>query len=150
MYLVTQICLTLWVPMKWSPPDSSVHGVLQARILGWVAISFSWGSPRPRGQTCLSYISWIGGLFTIWGTREHCRHEIWDGWLSFLINVFWRRKHFKTILLCPNVSSSLLKYSHRINSLHWDALVQDISKYHLRSTVLFFPYLTSFNFKDLW
>ena len=38
--LVTQWCLTLCDPMDYSPPDSSVHGILQARILEWVAILF--------------------------------------------------------------------------------------------------------------
>ena len=40
----TQSCLTLCDPVDCSPPDSSVHGILQARILEWVAISFSRGS----------------------------------------------------------------------------------------------------------
>ena len=39
--LVTKLCLTLCDPMDCSLPDSSVHGILQARILEWVAISFS-------------------------------------------------------------------------------------------------------------
>ena len=42
--LVAQFCPTLCDPMDYSPPDSSVHGILQARILGWVVISFSRGS----------------------------------------------------------------------------------------------------------
>ena len=42
--LVTQSCLTLCDPMDYSPPGSSVHGILQARILEWVAIPFSRGS----------------------------------------------------------------------------------------------------------
>ena len=41
-----QSCLTLWDPMDCSPPGSSVHGILQARILEWVAISSSRGSSR--------------------------------------------------------------------------------------------------------
>ena len=45
---VTQLCPTLWDPMDCSPPGSSVHGILQARILEWVAISFSRGSSPPR------------------------------------------------------------------------------------------------------
>ena len=47
-------------PMDCSPPGSSVHGIPQARILEWVAISFSSGSSRPRNQTCVSYISCLG------------------------------------------------------------------------------------------
>ena len=46
--LVTQSCLTLWKPMDCSPPDSSVHGILQARILEWIAMSSSRGSFQPR------------------------------------------------------------------------------------------------------
>ena len=42
--------------MDWSPPGSSVHGILQARILEWVAISFSRRSSRPRDQTSISCI----------------------------------------------------------------------------------------------
>ena len=48
---VAQSCLTLCDPMDCSLPSSSVHGVLLARILEWVAISFSRGSSRPRDQT---------------------------------------------------------------------------------------------------
>ena len=48
---VTQSCLTLCDPMDCSPPGSSVHGILQARILEWVAISYFRGSSRPRDQT---------------------------------------------------------------------------------------------------
>ena len=47
-------------PMDCSPPGSSVCGIPQARILEWVAISFSSGSSRPRNQTCVSYISCLG------------------------------------------------------------------------------------------
>ena len=57
--LVTQLCLTLCDPMDCSMPGSSVHGILQARILEWVAMAFSRGSSQPRGRTCISYISWI-------------------------------------------------------------------------------------------
>ena len=46
--LVTQSCPTLCDPMDWRPPGSSVHGILQARILEWVAISFSRGSSSHR------------------------------------------------------------------------------------------------------
>ena len=42
---------TLWDPMDWSPPGSSVHGILRARILEWVVISSSRGSFRPRYWT---------------------------------------------------------------------------------------------------
>ena len=45
---VTPLCLALCDPMNRSPPDCSVHGILQARILEWVAMSFSRGSSQPR------------------------------------------------------------------------------------------------------
>ena len=45
--LITQSCLTLCDPLNCSPPGSSVHGILQARILEWVAISFSRDLPDP-------------------------------------------------------------------------------------------------------
>ena len=55
-------------PMDWGPPESSVHGISQARMLVWVAISFSRGSSWPRDQTCISCTA--GGLFYHWATWE--------------------------------------------------------------------------------
>ena len=46
--LVTQLCLILCDPMDCSLPGFSVHGIFLARILEWVAISFSWRSSQPR------------------------------------------------------------------------------------------------------
>ena len=66
--LVTQWCPTLCDPVDCSPPSSSVHGILQARILEGVAISFSRGSSQPRDWTQVSCIA--GRFFTIWATRE--------------------------------------------------------------------------------
>ena len=51
-----------------SPPGSFVHGILQERILEWVAIPFSRGSSRSRDQTQVSCIA--GEFFTVWATRE--------------------------------------------------------------------------------
>ena len=66
--LVTQLCPILCDPVDCSPPGSSVHGILQARILKWVAISYSRGSSQPRDETRVSRIA--GRFFTIWATRE--------------------------------------------------------------------------------
>ena len=54
--------LSRWDPNNCSPPGSSVHGIFQARILKWVAISFSRGSFWPRGRTRISCIA--GRFFT--------------------------------------------------------------------------------------
>ena len=54
---VAQLCLTLCNPVDCSPPSSSVHGILQARVLEWVAISFSRGSSQPRDRTQVSLIA---------------------------------------------------------------------------------------------
>ena len=63
-----QFCLTLCNPMDCSPPGSSVHGILQARTLEWVAMPFSRGSSPPRSQT---HVSWLAGRsFTATATWE--------------------------------------------------------------------------------
>ena len=58
-----QLCLTLCDPLACSPPASSVHGILQARILEWVVMPFSRGSSQSRDQTQVSRIA--GRFFTI-------------------------------------------------------------------------------------
>ena len=63
---VAQSCLTLSDPV-----DHTVHGILQARILEWVAFSFSRRSSQPRDQTQVSRIA--GRFFTSWATREVSR-----------------------------------------------------------------------------
>ena len=55
-------------PRGLSPPGFSVHGILQARILQWVATPFCTGSSQPRDRTEVSCLS--GRFFTIWATRE--------------------------------------------------------------------------------
>ena len=60
---IVQLCLTLCDPMDCHPPGSSVHGILQARILGWIAMSSSRGSSQPRDQTFVSFVSCIAGRF---------------------------------------------------------------------------------------
>ena len=59
--LVAQLCLTLCDSMDCIPPNSSVHRILQRRILDWVAISFSRGSSQPKielGSPTYSHIKW--------------------------------------------------------------------------------------------
>ena len=61
--LAAQSCPIPCDTMKYSPPGSSVHGILQARMLEWVAIPFFRGSFQPRDQTWVSNIA--GRAFTI-------------------------------------------------------------------------------------
>ena len=65
---VTPVVSDSLQPMDCSLPDSSVHGIFQARILEWVAISSSRGSSQPGDWTQVSCIA--GRFFTIWGTRK--------------------------------------------------------------------------------
>ena len=57
---ITQSCLTHCGPMGGSPPGSFVHGIFHAKILEWVAISYSRGSSQPKDQNCISFNSCIG------------------------------------------------------------------------------------------
>ena len=65
---VAQLCPTLCNLMDCSLPRSSVHGIFQARVLEWVAVSFSRGSSRSRHWTQVSHIA--GKRFTVWATTE--------------------------------------------------------------------------------
>ena len=66
--LFTQSCPILCDPMNCSPPGFSVHGILKARILEWIAIPFSRGSAQLSDWTRVSLIA--GRVFTVWVTRE--------------------------------------------------------------------------------
>ena len=62
--------------MDCSPPGFSVHVILQARVVEWVAISSSRGSSRPRDQTCISCVSCTGRqILYHWATREAHTHS---------------------------------------------------------------------------
>ena len=86
---VTQSCLTLCDPLDCSLTGSSVHGIFQARVLEWVAISFFRGSFWPRDRTWVSCI--VGRHFTIWATGEDMEsYNIWPfvtGFFSLSIRV---------------------------------------------------------------
>ena len=71
LYSVAESCQTLCDPMDCSPPGSTVHRIIQARIPDWVAMPSSRGSSQPRDQTCTSCVSCIiGGFFTHGATWE--------------------------------------------------------------------------------
>ena len=71
---VAQLCPTLCSPMDCNPPGSSVHGIFQAWILEWVAISFSRWSSQPRDRTQVSRTA--DRRLTIWATREALAWEV--------------------------------------------------------------------------
>ena len=81
--LVAQCGLTLCDPMDYSSPGSSTHGIFQARILEWVAVSFSRGYSTPRNWTQAPRIA--GRFFTIWATRESQPSNIW-GWVWYVFH----------------------------------------------------------------
>ena len=72
---VAHLCPTLCDPMDYSLPGSSVHGILQAGILEWVAICFSRGSFQPRDRTQGSCIA--GRFFAVWATRKAIGGHMW-------------------------------------------------------------------------
>ena len=91
---VAQSCPTLC-----NPVDYTVHGILQARILEWVAFPFSRGSSQPRDQTQVSSIA--GGFFTSWATRKlssETRDLIWA--VKALSPNHWAAREFHLFLKC--------------------------------------------------
>ena len=68
MCSVARLCPTLWGPMDYRLPGSSVHGILQTRILEWVDYPSSRGSSQPRNWTGVSCVA--GRFFSSWATRE--------------------------------------------------------------------------------
>ena len=73
--LVTRSCPALCDPMDCSPLGSSVHGILQARILEWVGMPSFRGSSQPRDQTQVSHIA--GGFLTISSLKLHLKSHSW-------------------------------------------------------------------------
>ena len=108
-----QLCPILCDPMDCSPPGSSVHGILQARILEQIAIPFSRESSLPMDWTWVSYIA--SRFFTIWGTREALwyKRKVKFSLVMFHIDCMMRIFPYilKFILLCFNFSVCLLENS---------------------------------------
>ena len=116
---VTRLCPTLCGPKDYSSPGSSLHRILQTRMLEWVAIPFSRASSWPRLQTRVSHIA--GRFITIWAIRE-----AQDGW-----NYPYLRdnKHRFQILMAsvdslgfehkpPDAISAIQYLDHRKDSIH--------------------------------
>ena len=125
-------------PMDCSLPGSFVHGILQARILEWVAISFSRGSSRPRYQTRVSCIA--GRFFTIWAARKahlcihvfilpktpllsRLPHNIEQSSMCYTVGPYWLS--ILNIDVYMSVSNSLtIPSSH---PPHWQPLVHSLN-----------------------
>ena len=99
---VTQSCPTLCDPMDYSLPGSLVHGIFQARVLEWVAISFSRGSSQPRNWTRVSHIA--GRCFTFWATRKIPYQEWSDSLWSHLPTPLILSVQFSSVIQsCPTL-----------------------------------------------
>ena len=83
--------------MDCSLPGSSVHGILQARILEWVAIPFSKEPSQPRDWTWVSCIA--GRFFTIWATENGKCNYYKCNWLGYNYQ-FWNLNYVEYISLC--------------------------------------------------
>ena len=122
--LVAQSCPTLWDTKDHSPPDSSVHGILHARILKRVAISLEGGSSWPRDWTRVFCIA--GRFFSIWATREThlsihylptcpsiIHHFIYHHlcvYLSISVNHLYAYNHLPSIYI-PNLEKEMVAHS---------------------------------------
>ena len=111
LVLAAQSCPTLCNPMDCSPPGSSVHEIFQARILEWVAISFSRESSHPRDRTRVSctagrFFYWLSYFSFIWASlivqlgknlpviQETTLRSLWiDSWVR---KICWRRDRLPT------------------------------------------------------
>ena len=121
---VSQSCPTLCDSMDWSTPGFPVHGIFQARILEWVAISFSRRSSWPRDWTPVSHIA--GRRFTIWATREVVSSKMRVGhptcyFSNFLVMRPLKHQHLFSILP-ENVmmlSHHRTMYSVLFTLCHW-------------------------------
>ena len=92
--------------MDFSPPGSSVHGILQARILEWVAISYSRGSSRPRDRTQISCSSCTEG-------------RLFPAEVDALIRIIYNSLGIRTQLpLVPRGFHCLLHLSNGLRDLH--------------------------------
>ena len=113
------LCPTLGDHMDCSPPGSSVHGILQARILEWEAIPFSRGSFWLRHWTWVSCI--VGRFFTIWATREtplNCHTSVNSLFLKLFSEKSIRKSH---LLLARSLPKSPFYWIWPI-SLPWKSL----------------------------
>ena len=141
---VSQSCLTLCESTDWSLSGSSVHGILQARILEWVAYPFSRGSSWLRNGTEVSCIT--GRFFTSWATRDApIVLTLWtfvSKVTSLLFNMLSRFGGLFRISLSYWVSFVSLYLSSNLSSflhhqIYWHRDVCNIPHYSFNVCILF-------------
>ena len=108
---VAQSCLTLYNPMNGSLPGCMVHGIFQARVLEWIAISFPRGSSQPWDWIQVSCIA--DRHFVVWATESACNigGPGFDSWVG---KIRWRKKCPSTPVFLPGEfhgQRSLVGYS---------------------------------------
>ena len=131
--LVAQFCPTLCNPMDWSLPGSSSHGILQARILEWVAELSSRGSSQPRDWNQGKNLAHTAGrFFTVWATREAPKAAL------LFLKYFY---YFRVTILYHCIgfyNFELLSYTQ----IHWP--LQYCCKVGVRSRTWFYPITNSY------
>ena len=108
--IIAQLCLTLCNSRDCRPPGSSAHGILQRRILEWVAMPFHQGFSWPRNRTQVSY--YAGRFFMSY--REVTGHR--DKYISILVNtrlVLWHYGNYQLQNWRYKTPVSHIKYSMR-------------------------------------
>ena len=110
--LVTQLCLALCEPMDRSPPGSSVHGILQARVLEWVAIFFFRDLPHPgtkTGSPALQADSLLSDLLRNRCTEESSRNRFTERQYLLTENVCgfpYLQSHSQVVLVIKSLPAS--------------------------------------------
>ena len=165
-----QSCLTLCDLMECSLPGTPLHGILQARILKWIAMPSSRGSSQPKDQTRISYVSCIGR----WVLYHQCHlgsphtslcfpksiHlEIWQTWTKqlavWVIKLKVLQKQFpyhllhtrwsKYSILCIPITlygNVIVKFSYIFSKYHiWD-FIKYFNMHWLISYLIFTPILS--------
>ena len=131
MLKLLHLCLTLCDPVDCSPPGSPVHGILQARILEWVALPSSRGSSPSRDWTHISYVSCIGRwVLYHW---HHLGSPVQSLSCVWLFVTPWRLQHARppcpsptpradsnscplSLWYHPTISSSVIPFSSHLQS----------------------------------
>ena len=118
------LCPTLLPHVLYSPPGSSVPRILQAKIVEWVAISFSRGSSQPRDWTCVSSLALADRFYTTSTT--------WEAWAAYLAPIGMRRVAWNRVSMLGGPDSchksqrpSRVKTGFLLpDGLMWDATAQ--------------------------